>query len=95
VLLEFGPEFVEVVVYFPGLDLVGFDRCRVHAVEFEDLEGREGFVDESVFEDFFDFVPEGEDLRSDGGEFVEIDFLFIKEGPELHHGVEGEVDEVF
>ncbi len=61
-LLEFGPEFVEVVVDFPGLDLVGFNGCGVHAVEFEDLEGGEGFVDESVLEDFFDFVSEGEDL---------------------------------
>jgi hypothetical protein len=95
VLFEFGAELIEVVVDFPGLDLVGFDGCRVHAVEFEDLEGGEGFVGESVLEDFLDFVSEGEDFGGDGGEFVEIDFFLVKEGPELHHGVEGHVDEVF
>jgi len=79
VLFEFRPEFIEVVVDFPGLDLVGFDGSEVHAVEFEDLEGGEGFVGESVFEDFLDFVSEGEDLGGDGGEFVEIDFFLIKE----------------
>ena len=94
-LFEFGAEFIEVIVDFPGLYLVGFDRCRVHAVEFEDLEGGVRFVGQAVFEDFLDFVSEGEDLGGDGGEFVEFYFFLVKEGPELHHGVEGHVDEIF
>lgn len=95
VLLKFGPKFIKIIVDFPGFFLIGFDGSTVHAVEFEDLEGGEGLLGESVFEDFLNFFSEGEDFGGDGGEFIEVNFFLIEQGPELHHGVESEVDEVF
>ena len=94
-LLKFGPEFIKVVADFPWFLLVAFDGSTVHAVEFEDLKGGESLLGESVLEDFLYFFSEGEYFRGDGSEFVEVDFFLIEQGPELHHGIEGEIDKIF